>query len=138
MDKWLRRLFGIPDPPPLWRPAYQNLESLFVTGPGNSGNTVRYPLNQQHFVVRESADWLAKEYGASVTLESFAGAGGPIYSPVSQFMLQWSDGLVINAGLLAYYYCPAGQEPPQATVDNPSLARTQCVSLISTARTNSH
>ncbi len=144
MPTWLKRLFGIADPPPLWLPVYQPMTTLSVSepDPAHVGFIASQGLNQQDFVTRESAYYLAGLYGATVTEDPWQGAGGPDVSIAKVFTLHWPGGWQMNAGSLAIHYCPAVDpdnpslpgKPAQATLDNPQIAVTLCNQTIAAAR----
>lgn len=142
MQRWLRLLFGIPDPPPLWIPQYQERSTLWVSQPNNSGGFAVQPLDQQDFVTRETAYYLGGLFGATVTEEPYEGGGGAELSTAKTFNLHWPGGWKLNAGDLAYYFCPARDsnnsdlpgKPAQATLDNPQIAVIECNTMIASAR----
>jgi hypothetical protein len=150
---WLYKLYVllgiITPPPPLWQPVYQSGSDLVV----HDENGGVEPLDPQYFLSLDSAQYLAQLYNASVKAEPYEGAGGPEASSAIEYHLVWSDGLDINAGALAYYYKPCGpvgdsngSDPSlqpgtpysgvssPATVENPSLAVTECNALITASR----
>ncbi len=142
MPTWLRRLLGIPDPPPLWLPVYQDRAKLTISQSNNSGGIAIQQLNPQYFLSRESAYYLAGLYGAAVSEDIFEGAGGAEFSGAMKYTLHWADGVTLNSGALAYYYCPASDpmdpskpgRPAQAVLDNPDLAVRECQAVIAAAR----
>jgi hypothetical protein len=147
---WLKELFGWTPPPPLFQPLYQTGANLTVSEPGG-GTQI---LNPQYFVTFGTAQQLSELYPATIKLEPYEGAGGPDTSSAIEYHLVFApDNLDINAGLLAYYYRPAGPasnpniaDPTlvpgspgsgasaAATLDDPSLAVTECNAMIANAR----
>jgi len=140
---WLAALAseGFNSPPVLWRPSYLPLDQLVVWEANNTGGQASQPLNQQDWVTRDSAVYLAGLFGAIVTEQPFEGSvvSGP-GAPV-QYVLNFSESFnsqpvafKIHAGTLAYYFQPAGQEPAAATLENPDLAMVECHAVIGAAR----
>lgn len=137
-DVWLKMLAsaGFSVPKTLWRPIYQPLDKLTVTEPGNDGTVQTQQLNQQFFLSKESAFYLAGQFGATVSEQPPDVAGGMESVPagVVEFWLNWIDdtnkanpvAYKVNSGGFAYYFCPAGGEPSPATLENPDLAVREC------------
>src|SRR5437879_1656172 len=96
MDKWMRDLYGIPDPPPLWVPEYQPPQ--FVSEPGQGGSSATQAINRQRLVTKATALYLASPYEAKVVEKPWEGAGGPDSASALEYILHWPDGVEVNAG----------------------------------------
>jgi hypothetical protein len=88
-----------PAPKPRFVPAFvvqPYVESL-TTGE-------RFPLFDKFFATRETAEWLAAKFGATVVEREYEGNSLAFRASHKQYFLVWSDGTEINAGQAAIPY----------------------------------
>jgi hypothetical protein len=135
-----RDLRGLPRlTPPLWKPVYQAPQ--VVMEPGAGGTVQSQPISAQYLLSLASAYYLATIYGATVSEKTFVDPG-PAVSSAVEYWLNWTDysnpnkpvPFDLNAGALAYYYCPAGGTPAEGAVSNPTIAVIECMAAINAAR----
>lgn len=137
-----RQMRGLPPaPPPLWKPSYL---AGTISGVDNNGNAVSWPVSSQYLVTPGTAYHLAEIYGATVTTKPWDSSGGPVFSAAIEYILNWTDRVAysMNAGMLAYYYCPAVDEndsskpgqPSPGALANPDIVIAQCQAAINAAR----
>lgn len=96
---------GIPAPPappaapgpPEFIPAYEKHTIKSALGG-------EWPINEIYFASKDTAEYLAKKFGASVVMRPFGGNGGPYKATADERWLSFPDGLAVNAGMLASYY----------------------------------
>jgi hypothetical protein len=98
----------VTEPP---KPSVPTLESVFgtsnafVSNPGGvAPNGVTYNYNPEYFATRETADKLAEMYGGKVVEMNAITPYGPFQQNQKNEMIQFSNGNVVNAGILASYY----------------------------------
>jgi hypothetical protein len=85
-------------------PTYEPTQ--YVTTTMGDGTTVTVPINSFYLATLATAQWLQKQYcplGKILSIP-FYGAGGPNATPAMMYELQWPNGVVIVAGLLAECY----------------------------------
>lgn len=64
-----------------------------------------WPLNEQYFATRETAEWVSKKFGTGEVVErAFGGDGGVFSASTKELHIRLSDGRLVNAGVLASYY----------------------------------
>jgi hypothetical protein len=62
-------------------------------------------LNHTYFATRETAQWIANQYGTGEVVElPFGGSNGPFSASATEFHVKLQDGRLVNAGMLAGYY----------------------------------
>ncbi|MGH9659304.1 MAG: hypothetical protein ACRD96_12225 [Bryobacteraceae bacterium] len=107
---------GIPAPPaatpsgpPPFVPTYEKHSIKSALGG-------EWPINEFYFASAETADYLAKKFGAEVFTRRFGGDGGPFQASGVERWLRFPDGMEMNAGMLASYYTrnPEAQFPGYA------------------------
>ena len=97
-------------PPAVPKPAAPTLQSIFganpyVSNPGGvAPNGVSYGYNPTYFATRATADKLAQMYGGKVVEMNAITPYGPFSQNQMNEMIQFPNGNVINAGILASYF----------------------------------
>jgi hypothetical protein len=129
----LQALFGHSEPaaPAAAAPVPEYFEPAFEkpVGYGPNGYVNRF-LNPDYFATTETAEWIARRFGAKEWFERIApGNEGPIYTAShKERWVRFADGLEVNAGILAAYYL----RMPEAQF--PGLAEKFCRDYIALAR----
>ena len=92
------------------KPAVPTLQSVFGGSPfaanpgGTAPNGVTYSYNPTYFATRAAADKLAQMYGGTVVeMNAITPYGGFQQNQMNQ-MIQFPNGKVVNAGILASYF----------------------------------
>ena len=86
------------------------LESVFGGSPyasnpgGTAPNGVSYGYNPTYFATRSAADKLAQMYGGTVVEANAITPYGPFQQNQVNQMIRFSNGNVVNAGILASYF----------------------------------
>jgi hypothetical protein len=99
-----------PVTPAQTKPAPPTMQSMFganpyVTNPGGSAaNGATYGYNPMYFATRATADKLAQMYGGTVVEQNAITPYGPFQQNQMNEMIRFSNGNVVNAGVLASYY----------------------------------
>jgi hypothetical protein len=99
-----------PTPPTAPKVAAPTLQSVFggspyVSNPGGTApNGVSYGYNPTYFATRSAADKLAQMYGGTVVQTNAITPYGPFQQNQMNQMIQFSNGNVVNAGILASYF----------------------------------
>jgi hypothetical protein len=90
--------------------AAPTLESVFggspyVSNPGGTApNGVSYGYNPTYFATQSAADKLAQMYGGTVVEKNAITPYGPFQQNQMNQMIQFPNGNVVNAGILASYF----------------------------------
>lgn len=135
-----RQMQGLPpNPPPLWKPVYQPKQS--ISEPDGSAAPPSQPINRQYLLSKESAYYLAAIYAAAVTEQPFEGSLISTPGYAIEYILNWTDTSTgkpvpysMNAGMLAWYYCPADGISSPGAVRNPDIVVAECTAAINAAR----
>ena len=111
-----KALFGkgsyttLPTTPAVTPKANPTLQSVFGSNPyvsnpgGVAPNGVTYDYNPVYFATRATADKLAQMYGGTVIETNAITPYGPFVQNQANEMIRFSNGNVVNAGILASYY----------------------------------
>ncbi len=101
-DTWMNALTmaGVHMPTPPFVPTY---DAGDVHWPNNDGTIASAAIDRFQLASKETADHLAKQYGAIVSAMPFVGAG-PVTSSAIVRMLVFPNGIAINAGMMAAPY----------------------------------
>lgn len=92
------------------KPAAPTLQSVFGPNPfvsqpgGVAPNGVTYSYNPTYFATRATADKLAQMYGGKVVEMNAITPFGPFQQSHQNEMIQFPNGNVVNAGILASYF----------------------------------
>lgn len=92
------------------KPANPTLQSVFGSNPfisqpgGVAPNGVTYSYNPTYFATRATADKLAQMYGGKVVEMNAITPFGPFQQNHMNEMIQFPNGNVVNAGILASYF----------------------------------
>ena len=92
------------------KPVTPTLQSVFGTNPyvsqpgGVAPNGVSYSYNPTYFATRATADKLAQMYGGKVVEMNAITPFGPFQQNQRNEMIQFPNGNVVNAGILASYF----------------------------------
>jgi hypothetical protein len=92
------------------KPAAPTLQSMFGGSPyasnpgGMAPNGVTYGYNPTYFATKSAADKLAQMYGGTVVEMNAITPYGPFQQNQMNQMIRFSNGNVVNAGILASYY----------------------------------
>jgi len=92
------------------KPAIPTIQSMFggspyVSNPGGiAPNGVTYGYNPTYFATRSAAAILAQRYGGTVVEMNAITPYGPFQQNQMNEMIRFSNGNVVNAGILASYY----------------------------------
>jgi hypothetical protein len=101
--------------------------NVYIADPGGvAPNGVAYTYNPQYFATRSTADKLAQMYGGTVVEQNALAPYCGYQQTHMNEMIRFSNGNVINAGLLASYY---NQGWSQAQVDKAILAEINQVQV---------
>ena len=95
------------DPPKAVIPTAQSVfgDNPWIANPGGvAPNGVAYGYNPEYFATRATADKLAQMYGGTVEEANAITPYGPFRQNQMNEMLRFSNGNVVNAGILASYY----------------------------------
>ena len=100
-----RQLFsGYPANPALSLITTPPFVPVFRTATITDGVQV-WGLNHTYFATRETAQWIANQYGTGQIVEvPFGGNGGPYSASATEYHIKLPDGRLVNAGILAGYY----------------------------------
>ena len=100
-----RQLFGgYPANPALSLITTPPFVPVFRTATITDGVQV-WGLNHTYFATRETAQWIANQYGTGQVVEvPFGGNGGPYSASATEYHIKLADGRLVNAGILAGYY----------------------------------
>lgn len=99
-----------PSPAPATKPAVPTLQSVFGGSPfasnpgGTAPNGVTYSYNPTYFATRAAADKLAQMYGGTVVAMNAITPYGSFQQNQMNQMIQFPNGNVVNAGILASYF----------------------------------
>jgi hypothetical protein len=92
------------------KPAAPTLQSVFggspyATNPGGMApNGVTYGYNPTYFATKSAADKLAQMYGGTVVQMNAITPYGPFQQNQMNQMIQFSNGNIVNAGIMASYF----------------------------------
>jgi hypothetical protein len=92
------------------KPAAPTLQSVFggspyATNPGGMApNGVTYGYNPTYFATKSAADKLAQMYGGTVVQMNAITPYGPFQQNQMNQMIRFSNGNIVNAGILASYF----------------------------------
>ena len=80
-------------------------DNPWIANPGGvAPNGVAYGYNPEYFATRATADKLAQMYGGTVEEANAITPYGPFKQNQMNEMIRFSNGNVVNAGILASYY----------------------------------
>lgn len=92
------------------KPPAPTLQSVFGGSPysanpgGMAPNGVTYGYNPTYFATKSAADKLAQMYGGTVVQMNAITPYGPFQQNQMNQMIQFSNGNIVNAGILASYF----------------------------------
>jgi hypothetical protein len=98
---------SIPAPPKPVLPTAQSVfgDNPWIANPGGvAPNGVTYGYNPEYFATRATADKLAQMYGGTVEEANAITPFGPFKQNQMNEMIRFSNGNVVNAGILAAYF----------------------------------
>ncbi len=78
---------------------------VFLYGPNDKGEIVKFPLNKYYFATIETANSIKDRFapGRTIVAINFGGNGGPNVATEPEYHIQY-PGQTINAGILASYF----------------------------------
>jgi hypothetical protein len=97
----------LPAAPKVVNPTAQSVfgENAWIANPGGvAPNGVAYGYNPEYFATRATADKLAQMYGGKVEEANAITPYGPFRQNQMNEMIRFSNGNVVNAGILASYF----------------------------------
>lgn len=116
-----------PPPPPPFTPTFDDPGSVVAT----DGSGASSSLNRYYFATTATAAEMMERFDAvQVVSIPYLGSGGVFATNAEERWLVWSDGIAINAGILAAYYI---RNPEDRF---PNVARNLILQAINSARVN--